>query len=250
MRSRNIVSFIKNSKILSYLYYRIINYLFPPTCFSCSSYTSQNNSFCFECFNKLNFISKPYCRKCGKPLEVRIFQDLTCGSCVSKPPSYHISRSLLKFDEHSKNIIHGFKYFDKTAAASIFARLAADRYDNEFRLVDLIVPVPMNRFKRLFRMYNPTQIFAKEISKIMTKPMIADLLIKTKWTRSQTALSKKEREKNIFSSLRFNKKYSIKGKNLLLVDDVKTTGATIKKCSEILKSAGARKIYVITITST
>lgn len=232
------------------IYTYIINFILPPRCLSCAEMTISDRDFCANCWKNLNFITKPYCIICGYKFNISILEEMKCGKCLQTKPAYTLARSLIKFDEYSKKIIHAFKYKDKTILAKTFTRLLYNHYHQEFCYADLIVPVPMNRFKRLFRMYNPAFILALEISKIMNITMVPDMLIKTKWTKAQTYLSKNEREKNLSGSLIFNKKYQITDKKILLVDDVFTTGTTINKCSKILKAAGAQEIYVMTIART
>lgn len=228
----------------------IINYIFPLRCLSCSEMIDSHGDFCPTCWSKIDFIVKPYCIICGFKLDLSILDQMHCGKCIQQNPSYHMARSLLKFNEHGKKILHSFKYHDKTIYAETFAKLLYKRYYNEIQAVDFIVPVPMNRFKRLLRMYNPALILAQEISKQASKKTIPDMLIKSRWTKSQTALSKIEREKNLANSLIINKKYKLQGSKILLVDDVRTTGSTINKCSMILKNAGANDVYVVTVAMT
>lgn len=225
----------------------IIDFILPPRCLACSELTLSKGEFCANCWGSLEFISKPYCFSCGCKLDILISDNLCCGKCFANNPSYDRARSLLKFNEHSKRIIHAFKYQDKTALAKTFAKLLCVRYSQDIEEIDLIIPVPMNRFKRLFRMYNPAFILAREIAKTIKKPIQPDILIKSRWTKSQTFLTKIEREKNLANSLKFNKKHSIKNKKILLIDDVLTTGSTVNKCSKLLKAAGANSVYVITI---
>ncbi|MCC8368756.1 MAG: ComF family protein [Rickettsia endosymbiont of Oxypoda opaca] len=99
-------------------------------------------------------------------------------------------------------------------------------------------------------MYNPAHILAQEIAKITDKDIKADILIKAKWTKSQTFLSKKQRMNNIKKSIKFNRKYEITKQKILLVDDVITTGTTINECTKILRRAGAGSIYVMAIAMT
>lgn len=125
-----------------------------------------------------------------------------------------------------------------------------NRYHEDIEDIDLIVPVPMNRFKRLLRMYNPAHILAMEIAEVTNKALKADILIKSKWTKAQTFLSRKQRKNNIKSSIKFNTKYNIAGKKVLLVDDVITTGVTINECAKILRQAGAGSVKVVSIAMT
>lgn len=212
--------------------------------------TYSTEDFCANCWKNFNFISKPYCIVCGRKFDISILHGALCSECLRNKPHYDTSRSLMKFDEYSKRIIHAFKYKDKTVLAKTFAKLFYNQYHHELHDIDWITPVPMNRFKRLFRMYNPALILAQEIGKLLKIKVAPDILIKSKWTKSQTYLSKGAREKNLAGSLILNKKYQIFGKKILLIDDVLTTGTTISKCSKILKNAGVRYLYVMTIART
>lgn len=181
---------------------------------------------------------------------VHILDNAVCGRCYSKKPNYNLARSLFKFNEYSKKVVHQFKYQDKTIFAKTFAKLLCNRYLEDIKDVDLIIAVPMNRFKRLIRMYNPPHILAEEIAKIMNFTVKADILIKSKWTKAQTFLSKRQRKNNISGSIKFNTKHNIIGKKILLVDDVITTGVTINECSKILRAAGAKEVYVVSVAMT
>jgi len=242
--------FVKTKNFLYEIYKYAIDYILPLRCPSCQVFISTNDGFCADCWSKINFISKPYCKLCGCGLGLSILDGLTCGRCFSNSPKYELLRSLMKFNEHSKRIIHAFKYHDKTGLGKVFAKLLCQRYELEISNVDLIIFVPMNKLKRLFRMYNQAQILAHEIALILKKPLWHNVLIKSKWTKSQASLSKIERERNLSNSLKFNSKYNIKGKKILLVDDVMTTGTTINKCTKLLKQAGASSVCVVTIAMT
>lgn len=226
------------------------SYILPYRCFSCSELINEDNALCSSCFQKLNFIVDPYCKTCSKPFDFKITGQFECGQCIASSPKYDIGRSLMKFDLRSKEMIHAFKYNDKTKYAKFFAKLLVARYKKDFEDADFIAPVPMHRLKRVFRGYNPSQILAHAISKYLNVQLIPDLLVKNKWTKTQTSLSKSQRQKNLAGSIDFNKKYCIKGKNILLVDDVKTTGSTSNNCSAILKKFGAKSVKLATIALT
>jgi len=233
--------------MLSSLLSPITDYVLPHRCVTCSQLTEESNGLCSKCFSRLNFITSPYCDVCGVSFEFEIEGRLVCGSCIVAAPKYDLGRGLFRFDQESKGLIHAFKYNDQTIYAKMFARLLLARYRDDLGDVDLVTPVPMNRFKRMFRNYNPPQILAKEIAKILGRPMVSDILIKTKWTKAQTSLKKLEREKNLQHSLKINKKHNIKGSKILIVDDVRTTGTTANTCSKLLKKAGAIEVKLLTI---
>jgi ComF family protein len=228
----------------------LANYILPYRCSSCSQLIDKEQGMCAPCFSKLNFITSPYCSCCGFPFEFFIEGQNLCGRCVAKQPNYDLARSLFKFDLESKKLIHAFKYNDRTAHSKMFAKLIIARYKQEIEEVDLVIPVPMHRIKRIFRQYNPAQILAKDIADSLKIPMVPDVLIKTKWTKPQTKLTKYQREKNLSGSLVFNIKRIVKGMRVLLVDDVKTTGTTCNTCAKLLKTSGAISVKLVTVGMT
>ena len=211
----------------------------------------ENGGFCGTCWSSLNFITKPYCRICcfefsfdpGEGNDI-------CLKCSATPPAFDLARSVLRFDEHSKKLIHALKYHDSTFVAANFAKIIFNMHKDLVADADFIIPVPMHKWKRLFRLYNQSQILASEIAYLSGKKMVPDILLKTKHTKSQTGLSKKHREENLKGSINVMKNDKIKGSNIVLVDDVMTTGSTVHLCSQKLKKAGAKSVNVICIART
>lgn len=152
--------------------------------------------------------------------EISLSEDISCGRCIARPPSFDFARSLLKFDKNSKQLIHAFKYHDKIELAKFFSQLLYKTYHNQIGNIDYIIPVPMHRIKRLLRMYNQADSIATRAGKLR----VPDLLIKTKWTKSQVYLSKRARKENLRNTIKLNPKYDVKGKVILIIDDVVTTG--------------------------
>jgi ComF family protein len=229
----------------------IYNFCLPSRCITCDQFIMHQGGFCSDCWVKFQFVVKPYCKICGYKISVMDLCDILCGKCISKPPSYDKVISLFSFNEQAKRSIHLFKYYDNTVLAKIFATLICKRYFEEISEADFIVPSPMYKLKRIIRYYNQAELLAKHISNISGK-IVENILVKSKWTKSQTYLSQKQREINIKDSIILNKKYekSIEGKTILLIDDVITTGATARNCSLVLKKYGAKKVIVGTIATT
>lgn len=158
----------------------------------------------------------------------------------------------MKYDEYSKALIIKFKYFDQTYMAKYFAILIKNQLQNLINNIDYIAPVPLHKLKLIKRRYNQSAILAKKLAKITNLPVITDLLKRSINTKSQSSLDKELRKSNVNKAFIFNKKYQkqIFGKNILLIDDVITSGATINSCSKILNKAGVSKVYVATIAKT
>lgn len=230
------------------LFIYLIDFLLPTKCITCSSFTNGQSLACGECWPKLHFLTGSMCKICGLPFAINApeFANLTCPKCLTHKPPYNAARSLLKFDDIARKLIHHFKYYDKTHLAKYFADMFIAQH-KDLCNVDLIIPVPMHKIKRLFRLYNPPQILAKELAKKLQIPCRNDILLKGKLTKSQTSLSRKERLHNLKNSFLIKNSQTLSGKTILLIDDVMTTGTTINLCAKILKKHGARKIHVFTI---
>ena len=179
--------------------------------------------------------------------EISLSEDMSCGRCIARPPSFDFARSLLKFDKNSKQLIHAFKYHDKIELAKFFSQLLYKTYCNQIGNIDYIIPVPMHRIKRLLRMYNQADLLCKEIAMRAGKLRVPDLLIKTKWTKSQVYLSKRARKENLRNTIKLNPKYDVRDKVILIIDDVVTTGSTLDYCSKLLKNAGAKSVIALTV---
>jgi ComF family protein len=226
---------------------KIIDYIFPFRCSACTNLTESNGGICASCWPKFNFVTKPYCAICCEKFHVNMNETALCAKCISSRPKVDITRSLLEFSPEAKKLIHKFKYNDKTILGKFFAKQIYNRFEEDLRDIDLIAPVPMHKLKRVFRNYNPPQILALELSKLLHKPVTPGLLIKQKMTKTQVGLTRNQRAKNLAGSFGLNQNFDIKDKIILLVDDVLTTGATSSECSKILKKAGAQSVKLVTI---
>lgn len=224
---------------------KLIDYLMPHRCVDCLKITGAEMSLCAECWNNYVFIEEPWCDVCGRPFEIEI--DSLCLSCIKKHPPYDRSRSIFKFNDKSRLLIHSFKYHDKTYLAKFFANLLFSKYKSFIDEADVITCVPMHYLKRLFRMYNQSHLIAKEVANLSKKEFAYSALRKTRYTKSQTFLSKTARKENLKNSFICSNPDKIFGKKVILIDDVETTGETVKLCSSILKKAGAKSVVVLSV---
>ncbi|MFT6077227.1 MAG: ComF family protein [Myxococcota bacterium] len=177
---------------------------------------------------------------------------MVCGKCLQKRPSYFQALSVFKYDQTSRDLIAKFKYFDQIHLTKYFSKLMLQKSEDIIGDIDFIVPVPLHKFRIIRRKYNQSALLAKNISKLSKKESILDLLIRTKNNKPQASLNQKKRQKNVAGIFKVEEKYlpKIKGKNILLLDDVKTTGATVESCCRILKKSGINRVYVLTLART
>jgi ComF family protein len=227
-----------------------LNFLYPPACISCREIMLDDDLLCYACWKKYKFISRPYCACCGYPFKFEMENQALCGKCINSSPYYDHIRFLFKYDQDSKKLIHALKYNDQTYLAKIFAKLLHNIYFEEIIEYDLIIPVPMHWLKRMLRMYNQASLLSIELSKIINIPVAHNNLIKARWTKAQSTLKKDARQKNLQGSIMVKNTKQLEGKKVILVDDVLTTGATIRECCKLLKKNGVGKILVLTIAAT
>ncbi len=229
-----------------------LNVLLPPLCVMCEQMTSDSHGFCGECWRSFTFISPPFCSCCGLPFEYEgqsINEDALCGACLLDRPDYGTARAALVYNDVSKRMLLPFKHSDRTDYARALARIMRHAGQTMLEKADALIPVPLH-FKRLFsRRYNQSALLVHELAKATGKPMMLHALQRTRSTESQGHLSREQRYKNVKNAfqVKANALANIQGKNLLLLDDVLTTGATANACVTALKKAGATNVDVLTL---
>ena len=229
---------------------QIISFFFPITCSICKTDLdgASQDRICGACRSKLPLIQGFVCLKCGYPLPDG---GRLCPVCRKKKKHFAFDgmRSVYHYDGDFRNLILSFKYSSRFFLAKEFGRDLAAAYDEHdfFKSCDFIVPIPLNILRRFKRGYNQAELLAYELSKIVQKPLLKNVLLRKKITKAQFRLSKKEREKNIRGSFYVKENPLIKKKSILLIDDIATTGSTVSECANALKKAGVKEVFVLTL---
>lgn len=182
---------------------QLLNYILPNKCLSCSTPVDSRSDFCSNYCNQFSFIKEPYCSICSYQFEIYyILGNQICLSCMKSPPKFDFARCLLKYNESNKKLIHNFKYYDKTLLAKPISKILASRYFEEIKDVDIIIPAPMHKMKRIIRLYNHAQILAEEVGSFLGKEVRSDILLKVKQTKPQSSLNKASRLRNLAGSIK------------------------------------------------
>jgi len=230
---------------------RIIDVFLPPRCLKCGKILGDVNGLCPECFNRISFISKPYCRRCGLPLPPKQSerQELLCGNCLTDHKSpFRMSRAAVCYDEYSKPLILNFKFHDHTENAPFLARwLLLGGKDIFAAGVDVIIPIPLHYSRMIKRRYNQSALLAKELSKICGIPADYSAVIRHRKTRPQIEFSGSERTRNVKGAFSVKHPENLRDRRILLIDDVMTTGATLKECALACLAAGAASVDTLTV---
>lgn len=229
---------------------QIIKIFLPPRCIKCGAILSDDDGLCSECFRELNFITAPYCYKCGHPFEeVGSSKKLICGNCMKKRKTpFRFNRSALYYDDISKDLILALKFMDKTENAKTLAKwLCMAGNDIWQEGVDILVPVPLHYKRLIKRRYNQSALLVKELSKLTGIKADYTSLVKHKSTKPQVQFSGHERVKNVKGAFSVKHLEKIKGQRVVLIDDVMTTGSTLKECALALQKAGAKSVDTLTV---
>ena len=224
-------------------------------CALCEEELGQNSTyFCKKCEPKKLPMDLKRCRRCSAPIaqayvSYENYQYL-CKSCQEQSHAYDYHLSLSLYEDSIKKTLYAMKYQGKTHLAKILGQELARLYeDNQNRLedVDYIIPVPSHWTRRAVRGHHHAAIMAKSMAKKLELPYFNPLK-RVKKTSALSGLRRQEREKTLKDVFRLKKRYfsQIRGKKLLIVDDIYTTGITVHYCAEILKQSGAEVVYVMT----
>jgi ComF family protein len=224
---------------------KTLRHLIPPLCPLCHDPVEDDYTLCPTCWPEVAFISAPFCNACGQPLECAMETMITCGKCLKDPFPFKAARAIFRYTFFSRGLVLKLKYGDMTYLADFLARWMV-RDPAYFEDVDLIVPVPLHWTRILKRGFNQAALIGRRLSIYTQIPHDPHILKRLKATPSQGGMSKEERERNVKKAFAVSKKAKsrIQDKNILLVDDVMASGATLRFCAERLLTEGARSVKV------
>ena len=233
------------------MFKKILDMIYPEgiKCIVCNDDIVKNNThmLCDNCLIHLPFTKEKVCIKCGRNITGKGDYCLDC-----KRTKRYFTKAIapLWYKGEVIRLIHKLKYGNARYLAKPLAFILYDKVKAEKINFDLIIPVPICDKRLKERGYNQSLLIAVELAKLCDKPLLEDVLIRTKDTDTQTNLTKKERNENLVDAFKVVDKKSIKDKTILLLDDVLTTGATANNCCIKLLGAKCKEIYVATIART
>lgn len=234
--------------IISKIKQNLINTFYPKhiKCICCKDEIVTQNVYdlCENCYNNLPFIQTHFCNRCG--LQFEKDGNGVCLNCKTTNFYFELARSAVNFDGKIVNTIHKLKYARYKFLAEPLSYLLYDLYLLQNWKIDLICYVPLFEKRENERGYNQSRELATHISKL-TNINICHDIIRIRDTPTQTKLSRKERQENVKDCFKLLNPKQFKNLNILLVDDVFTTGSTTNEISKLLKHYGANKVYVLTV---
>lgn len=219
--------------------------LYPQTCYFCGKISMT--SMCSKCTEQVEYIEEPRCKKCGKP--IRYEESEFCHDCAEREFSYVQGRSIWLHKGPVRWSVYQFKYHNRRIFAEYYAEEWCRLYGDKLKewAIDVIIPVPLHRKRRRKRGYNQAEILAVELGKRCGVPVNKNAVARVVNTRPQKELNDKARKKNLQQAFRVTRCWK-QASNVLVIDDIYTTGNTIDFIARILKEKGARKVYFLTIS--
>ncbi|MBN2500036.1 MAG: ComF family protein [Anaerolineales bacterium] len=223
-----------------------LDWLFPPRCAGCDT---PGNRWCPDCVRKTTRLpagigadEEIICPSCGAPVKLPGF----CVRCQETPPAYQAVRSWGEFGGPVRNAIHQLKYKRDIALGDALGQHLIDLLRVLGWEVDIVVPIPLAAARRAERGYNQAALLARPIALALGLDYSPGAVLRVRETQTQVGLNLIERQKNVKDAFRGNTKL-VRGKSILLVDDVMTTGATLNACANALQAAGAVHVFALTL---
>jgi ComF family protein len=224
--------------------------LLPPVCIVCRGRIGRHGLICGVCFAKIDFIAPPLCDRLGVPFPYDIGEGKQLsGAAMATPPVYDRARAVARYSSTMRELIQSFKYRDRHEGLPLFGRWLRKAGAELITDADLIVPVPLYSWRLWSRRFNQSAMLAHEVGRLARVPVDCFTLARVRRTVSQVGLSPDQRRRNVAGAFEVPQAETsvIKGKNILLIDDVITTGATVEACARALRRAGAARVDVLAL---
>jgi ComF family protein len=230
--------------------------LYPPRCPSCRVFLCEGDrpggsreGFCGDCLGGFSKLGSPLCPICGNPFRSGIEEDHLCEECLRKRPFFDKILAPYLYEGRIMDAVHQFKYQGKTHIAKALGPLLASysqkRIPEERDL--LVMPVPLHRKRLRERGFNQSLLLARQVAPRLGAAVDSLSLCRIRDTQVQMGLKKQDRRRNVRRAFECIDPKAVRGKTVLLVDDVATTGSTLNECARVLKRAGCRKVLCLVV---
>ena len=224
-----------------------LDFALPPRCPACGTVTADPHRFCLACWSSLAFLGEPCCGCCGLPFgyDGAGAGEALCGRCLSDPPRFDRLRAAVGYGEVARRVALKLKYSGRPGVAETLASLMVRHLPFETDAV--LVPVPLHRWRIWKRGYNQSALIASALSRRSGIPHAPNLLQRIKATPPLRGLGRRERAETVRGAFRVppEAQAELRGRTVLLVDDVYTSGATAGACAKALKRGGAARVDVL-----
>jgi ComF family protein len=232
-----------NIRIAQALYrgfWSALDWMYPPTCVGCGE---PGYRLYFKCQQEIQYISGQVCERCGFPLEG---EGGLCAACQKEPPAFTAQRYLARYEGVVRECVHALKYHQNLALGEFFGQKLTEIVRREAWDLDLVIPVPLSPIRQVERGYNQAALLARPLALNLGIPFTPFGLKRIRNTQSQVDLNADQRRQNVRGAFQ-SVPDIVRGKRVCLVDDVTTTGSTLRECTLALLEGGASAVYCLTL---
>lgn len=221
----------------------------PAVCVACRTPIGSHDALCASCWRQIDFIRPPLCDRLGIPLPFDAGEKAVSAAAIARPPAYDRARAVARHAGVMRDLVHDLKYGDSHHGLRLFGRWLRLCAAELLVDADLIVPVPLARWRLWSRRFNQSALLAAALARECGLPHQPLVLQRTRATRSQVGLSFDQRRRNVQGAFAVDPRlvHLVYQRNVLLVDDVITTGATVEAIARVLRRAGAKRIDVVAL---
>jgi len=223
----------------------ILDFALPPRCPGCGAVTEEPHRFCLDCWSQLVFLGEPCCARCALPFAFGEGTDVTCGGCLAEPPAFARMRAAVAYGDIPRAVALKLKYGGRPGVAETVARFMERHLETSTEAI--LAPVPLHRWRIWKRGYNQAALIASALARRTGLEARLDLLERVKATPPLKAMGPRARRDAVRGAFRVAAKHreGLRGRPIVLVDDVYTSGATANACARILRRAGAERVDVL-----
>jgi ComF family protein len=223
--------------------------IMPPVCRGCSAPLADHDALCPACWGQIEFIRAPLCDRLGLPLPFDTGGLMISAAAAAKPPVYDRARAVASYSGLMRELVHDLKFRDRHDMLRLLARWLREAGRDVIVEAQVIVPVPLSRVRLLQRHFNQSALLAQAVAHGTPLTYAPLALVRGRKTKQQVGLTRRERQLNVAGAFDVPDAYRsvIANRNVLLIDDVITTGATVGACAKALKKAGARRVDVLAL---
>jgi len=220
----------------------MLDFALPPRCPGCGTIVDGDHRFCIGCWQQIDFLGASGCVQCAMPLPFVDSEETRCAACLARPPAFDRVYAATAYGDLTRRVVLKLKYGTKPATAVTLAKLMARNV--RLRAAAVLVPVPLHRWRMWRRGYNQSALIATALSRQTGVRRDLEALQRTRGTPPLKAMNQSKRREAVRGAFAVDPAHaeSLRGRDVLLVDDVYTTGSTADACAKALKKAGAASV--------
>jgi ComF family protein len=236
---------------LHWLCRAVLDLLFPPRCLVCREFGPQ--VICETCHEAIRRITPPQCRICGLPFDPEAKAGETCAECRATRQPFAMGRAYGHYEGALRGAICRLKYDRRRAVGPTLGRSlavcfagAAEDGQGLPSDIEVICPVPLHAYRLRERGFNQSEVIARHLAQVLGIAS-APLLVRTRFTAPQVGLPYRKREENVRGAFALSPGAEVRGRRILVLDDVWTTGATLRECARVLRRGGAGQVFLLAV---